>query len=440
MQLSPNGDGSWALIVTDRTTGEKRCEFTGLSGVQGNVGFQQGAPSYRLAQANGHLLMVNAGQWAYCFDLAEKRELWRYNLLGTAVLQTNNPPRPEQDKDGDLLFHYEDGWTLRLGRSSVLQPTYACLVTRDGLVALDPANGQKLWMRTNVTSKVQVFGDARHIFLIDGADSKALRAVDGTPVEGVKYFASVFASRDRVAVLDRYVLLSTSDKGRTLRLYDPLSGADVWTKEFPTAGTVLLKTLDPETTGVLAPDGKFEVLQTRTGKTLFKGAVDADRIDDHMKTASGTMAVTSPILLADADRYYLFLNRNPDAGRGPVVYGYSMIRSMPVNGVTYAFDKATGRRLWFHPVLKNQMVLLERFDELPCIVAAAQVMDDETKQYQYRVVVLDKQLGLLRYNKGHSQNGFFMSVTSDPKTRAIEFFRYDLRLRIVPDDGETASR
>jgi hypothetical protein len=86
------------------------------------------------------------------------------------------------------------------------------------------------------------------------------------------------------------------------------------------------------------------------------------------------------------------------------------------------------------------MILLERFDELPCIVAAAQVMDDETKQYQYRVVVLDKQLGKLRYNKGHSQNGFFMSVLSDPKTRAVEFFRYDLRLRIVPDDGETASR
>jgi hypothetical protein len=243
-----------------------------------------------------------------------------------------------------------------------------------------------------------------------------------------------------VAVLGRHVLMSEGDKGRTLRLYDPLSGADVWKKEYPAAGTVLLKTLDPETTGVLSPDGKFEVLQTRTGKSLFKGAVDADRVNAHMKTASGAMAVTSPVLLADADRYYVFLNRNPDAGRGPVVYGYSMIRSLPVNGAAYAFDKATGKRLWFHEVFKNQMILLERFDELPCIVAAAQVMDDESKQYQYRVVVLDKQFGKLRYNKGHSQNGFFMTVMSDPKTRAVEFFRYDLRLRIVPDDGETASR
>jgi outer membrane protein assembly factor BamB len=440
MQLSPNGDGSWTLIATDRATGQERCKFTGLSAIQHNMGFQQGAPTYRVAQASGHMLMVNAGQWAYCFDLAEKRELWRYNLLGNTTLPTTNPPRMEQDKDGDILFHYEDGWTLRLGRSSILQPTYACLVTRDGLVAVDPSNGEKLWVRTNVSPKVQVFGDARHIFLIDGSDSKVLRAVDGTPVEGVKEFASAFTSPNRVAVLGRHVLLSEGDKGRTLRLYDPLTGTDVWKKDYPAAGTALLKTTDPETTGALAPDGKFEVLETRTGKSLFKGQVDPDRVAAHMKTASGEMAVTGPVLLDDAERYYLFLNRPPEAGRGPVVYGYSLIRSIPVNGVTYAFDKATGKRLWYHPIFKNQMVLLDRFDELPCIVAAAQVPDEQTRQYQYRVVVLDKKYGKLMYNKPHDQNGFFMSVTADPKTRVVEFYRYNLRLRIVPDEGESASR
>ncbi|HET6572903.1 MAG TPA: PQQ-binding-like beta-propeller repeat protein [Fimbriiglobus sp.] len=440
MQLSPTGDGSWTLLAADRATGEKRCEFSGLSGVQNNMGFQQGAPKYRVAQANGHLLMVNAGQWAYCFDLAEKRELWRYNLLGNAILPTNNPPRMEQDKDGDLLFHYEDGWTLRLGRSSVLEPTYACLVTRDGLVAVDPSNGQKLWVRTDISPKVKVFGDARHVFLVEGTRSKVLRAVDGTPVERVADFAAVVNSPHRIAILGRHVLLCEGDKGRTLRLYDPLTGKDVWKKAYPAPGSVLLKTTDPESTGVLAPDGTFEVLATRTGQSLFKGAVDPGRVDDHMQTAAGVMAVTEPLLLADADRYYLFLNRPPEPGAGPVVYGYTMIRSEPVNGVAYAFDKATGKRLWFHPVFRNQLVLLDRFDELPCIVAAAQVRDKDTGLQQYRVVVLDKQSGKLRYNKGHDQNGFFMTVTPDPKTRAVEFFRYNLRLRIVPDDGATASR
>ncbi len=439
MQVSPTGDGMWDLVVTDRATGEERCRFRGLNGLQANMGFNPGGgpPSYRVAQANGHLLMVNAGQWAYCFDLAEKRELWRYNLLGNAALPTGNPPRIEPSTDGDVLFHYEDGWTLRLGRSSVLQPGYACLVTRDGLVAVDPADGQKLWVRTNVSSKVQVFGDARHVFLIDGTNSKVLRAVDGTPVEGVKEFASAFTSPNRVAVLGRHVLLSEgSSHGRTLRLYDPLSGEDVWRKDYATAGTLLLRTLDPETTGVLTPDGKFEVLETRTGKPVFHGAVDADRVEAHMRNGTGAVVVTDPLLLADADRYFLFLNRPAEPGRAPGAYGYTMIKSQTVNGVAYAFDKGTGKRLWFRDgrLFENQSILLERFDELPCLVAAAQVVDDEAKQYQYKVAVVDKQNGLLKYYKSHPQNGFFVSVAADPKTRAVEFFRFDFRLRIVPDD------
>jgi outer membrane protein assembly factor BamB len=442
MQMSPTGDGTWSLVVTDRATGEERAKFAGLSGFQPNMGYNQAAPTNRIAQANGHLLMVSAGQWAYCFDLAAGRELWRYNLLGNSGLPGGSQPRVERDeKDGDLLFHYEDGWTLRLGRSAVLQPTYACLVTRDGLVALDPHTSDKLWVRTNVSPKVQVFGDARYVFLIDGTNSRVLRAVDGTPVEGVKDFAPAFTGPDRVAVLGRHILLSEGgSKGRTLRLHDPLTSEDVWRKEYATPGAMLLKTLDPELTGALTPDGKFEVLEARTGRPLFQGSLDDDRVDAHLKNASGAVAVNNPVLLADADRFYLFLNR-PSEGR--VFYGgFSMIRSLPVNGVAYGFDRATGRRLWFtEQLFENQSVLLERFDDLPCIVAAAIRPDEVTKTVQeYKVAVLDKQLGKLRYYKGHSQNQPFVSVIPDPKTRAVEFYRYDLRLRIVPDEEGTASR
>jgi hypothetical protein len=73
-------------------------------------------------------------------------------------------------------------------------------------------------------------------------------------------------------------------------------------------------------------------------------------------------------------------------------------------------------------------------DELPVLVAAAEVRDPKTKLPQYQVAVLDKQQGKLKYYRGHPQSGFFMSVSTDPKTRAVEFWRYDLRVRIVPDD------
>ena len=180
---APTATGRGRCVVTDRATGEERCKFTGLSGVQNNMGFQQGAPTYRIAQANGHLLLVNAGQWAYCFDLAEKRELWRYNLLGDRrPADRTNPPRIEPDRRTatSCSTTRTGGRSGSAGRRSSSRPTSAWS-PGTGWWRVDPSNGQKLWVRPNISPKVQVFGDARHIFLVDGGQlDQVLRAVDGT--------------------------------------------------------------------------------------------------------------------------------------------------------------------------------------------------------------------------------------------------------------------
>jgi hypothetical protein len=144
-----------------------------------------------------------------------------------------------------------------------------------------------------------------------------------------------------------------------------------------------------------------------------------------------------PVLLADADRFFLFLNRPG----GPTPYTYTMIRYQHVNGPAYGFDRMTGKRLWYTDRLfENQLVFLDRFDDLPVLVAANVGADEATKQQVYQVSVLDKQLGKLKYNRGHAPNNYFQSVFSDPKNRAVEFWRYDLRVRIVPDEDTKASR
>lgn len=427
----------WFVTMTDRVTGEERHRFPDIENWINPYTGQQGPPTYRMAQANGNLVLLTIGSWAYCFDLAEKRELWRFNLLGTNVpaFNPNNPnanPRPEQQADGDVLFHYEDGWTLRLGRAAVLQPTYVCLVAQEGVVCLDPTNGQKLWVRSNVSKKVQAFGDARHVYLIDGGTAKVLRAMDGSLVEGVKDFAPLYTGGNRVAVLGRQLLMSEGGTSgpRVLRLYDVLTGQDVWKKEYPEK-SLTLKTLEPDVTGCLAPNGAMEVLNSRTGEVLFKAKLDADRAEAHLKN------VTEPLLLSDAERYFLFLNRG-DGNHQPA-YG-TMIRSQKVHGVAYGFEKATGKRLWFSERLfEQQYVFTDRFEDMPVIVAAAQFPNEDTKQQKYHVAVLDKQLGKLRYFAPHQPNQAFYTLTFEPKTRVYEFWRYDLRVRIVPDD-DTASK
>lgn len=443
MEMSQNGGTEpWILRVTDHVTGEERCKFPGLSMIQGRNGFNQGPPSYRAAQASGHLLLMNIGQFAYCFDLAEKRELWRYNLFGNNFQDPNQQPQVQPPQPGDdpneLVISYPDGWTLRLGRSAVIQPNYVCLVTRDGLVALDPYTKEMLWQRTNVSTKAQVFGDARNLFLIEtsaaGTTAKVLRTVDGSIVENVPDFAALYASPARVGVQGRHILLNEGgeDKPRTLRLYDPLTGKDVWSRQYP-ANAVVISSDDRDLTGGLAPDGAFEVLNVSTGKRVFQGRLDADRLADHTCNSEGVFDIIEPYLLMDAERVYLFLNRKQDRNRRNIqVNGYSMIKSHPVNGVAYGFDRDTSERLWFYDgPFENQMLILERFDELPVLIAAAPGVDEDDHVMKYNVVVLDKR-GRLDKRQGFPQNGSFVSMYSDPKTRAVELWRYDLRLRIEP--------
>jgi hypothetical protein len=255
-----------------------------------------------------------------------------------------------------------------------------------------------------------------------------LRATDGSPVEGVPDFSAAFVGPHREAVLGRHVLLA---EPKALRLLDPLTGADVWKKDLPD-GAVPISALDPGLTGFLRADGAFEVLAARTGDVAFRGSLDKDRLAAHLGDPAKTRL--APLLLADADRLYLFLNRDAD-GSGQ---GHPMIRSVPVNGVAYGFDRATGKRLWFNEGLfRRQALLVERFDELPALVAAGAGADEATRMAAYRVAALDKQTGKVVYHAPTNSPNPFVWMWTPPEARnprVVELWRNDYRLRIVPDD------
>ena len=430
--------GAFTLRVTDRTTGEERCRFAGLTGLPNSANGQSpAAANLHLAAASGSRVLVALGPTAYCFDLADRRELWRANLLGKSA------PTAAQmtvEAGGDVVYKYDDGWAFRLGRSAVLQPTYAALVTRDGLKALDPATGQDLWVRTNFSAKAFVFGDAKYLFLVDGKKSIVLRAADGTPVEGVPDFAAQ-ATGPRLAVVGRNLLLDTPvDDVVTLRLVDPLTGRAVWSRPVP-KGSRVVKSAEPTLIGVLTAAGRFEVLATADGKSIMTGQVDAALLPDPAAGGgrNGVASQDAPLMLADAERVYLILAGRDPAGQFMRINAFqAVLRSQFVNGPVVAFDRATGGRLWYNAdVLSNQRLFLERFADLPVLVAAASVVSQSTGTQQFRVVVIDKKTGLLRYAHSSGQlTGDFSSVVIDPKARTADFVKYDTRLRItVAADG-----
>ena len=145
-------------------------------------------------------------------------------------------------------------------------------------------------------------------------------------------------------------------------------------------------------------------------------------------------------MLADADRFYLILDRDPAAGstngtRPVPVYNNQMLRSQKVNGPIYAFDRGTSKRLWVYAdVLENQWLVLEQFADMPVLIASAPVMK-ENNQYVHAVAVIEKERGRLVFDKPVLYNGnFFQNLTVDQKNGTISMNRYDTRIYITPDE------
>ncbi len=437
------------LRVTDRVTGVERAKFPGIPQMPiQNNGLPQNTGSVRIAQACGHLLMLHVGQFVYCFDLSQEKgkELWKQNLLIQDVLpQGGLTMDPTANADGDAVFRTLDGWSFRLGRSSVLQSSYAAIITREGLFVLDPRTGAKLWTRGNISSKSSIFGDSRYIFLVEasstGTTSRVLRASDGATVEGMKDFGGLITGKTRLAMFGRQVLLGepgTKDTPTKLRLYDIVEGKDIWTKDFP-ADSVVMKSYDPEITGIVTPTGAIQVLNSRNGKVLLDGKVDADKAEEHLKV-KGKLALKEPLLMGDSERFYVFLNKEDQQNVQQMFWGYAPVKTAPVNGACYAFDRTTSKRLWYTDgQFQRQQLCLERFEDMPCLVAANPTyIDPDGKQaainngqYTHQVLAVDKRTGVLKsYKNNPSQNGPFQALTYDGKTGSFEFWNYNLRLKI----------
>ncbi len=455
MLANNDSGGGWVLRVYDRGSGEEKWKVTGLKmyNPTGNL-------NYRIAQARGSLLLLHLGVSIHCFDLAEKRKCWEHPVFGEGNRIDFNNVRFDANQDEELVITYNaDGSKMTIGRTTILEDNYAAMITRDGLVAVDPISGSKLWTRTNISPSALIFGDARNIFIVETvggkSTSKVLRAVDGTSVDGVPDFAAFVTGSNRVRIVGRNVLLSegSSSKPLTLRLYDPLTGKNVWKKDYaPTpepksykqtglaynGQAKLLKTYSHDLTGAFGRDGTFEVLNVHTGEVVFKGRIDEENAELH----AGMTA--EPVLLSDAERYYLVLNKTADiASRNNY---YSPLRSLTVTGPMYCFEKGSGKRAWYTGLLfEGQQLITERFSEMPALVAATQMAEDNEDggvarrtvgSQIYRVVVVDKVNGQLRlWEDLNTNNGHFNSLSTDPRTATAKLLRHDLNITITPDDG-----
>ena len=318
-------------------------------------------------------------------------------------------------RDGSVEIVHQEGWTQHLGRIGPLEGAAVCLQMRDALTALDPISGRVLWTRTDVFSSSRLFGDDQHVFVVDmgdngkAASTRVFRTYDGATVAALDFHQLY---EDRIRLVGRDILTADKDKdATTLRLYDPLTGKDVWKQTFAPKSFVL-QGEESDLAGVIEPDGQVRVVDLATGKEVLtpKEKIDVKYLD---KDSTYT-------LLADPLDVYVVPNAAPAPG---VQFSTNLmpntgLRGLNVSGEIYAFQRNAGEaHCHWHRTAADTQLLLDRFPEMPMIVLTGQT----TKLNQFRQPTSQPQTSLMMIDKGNGK--LLKGITPLPWTKRIRCTR-----------------
>ena len=123
----------WSFRVLDRATNAERWKQGGLP-----VAYYFMNPTlpanFHYAFARGHVLVLHLNNMVSAFDLVQQKPLWTYNLYGKNPVYANNPQASLMTgPDGRLIIAHQDGRKEGLGGVAIVESSYVCLQTREGL-------------------------------------------------------------------------------------------------------------------------------------------------------------------------------------------------------------------------------------------------------------------------------------------------------------------
>jgi outer membrane protein assembly factor BamB len=389
----------------------------------------------------GHSIVLSVGHMVFGLDPVNQKVRWERSLLGAVGAGTGQ--LSTDPRDGTLQILYPDGWMQRLGETGPVEPGYVCLQTRDGLLALDPVTGEKLWERPGARPRSHLFGDDRYVYLVETSQdgtptsARAIRAADGVTARDVPDFGAAFAQRQRIDG-GRILAAETPNGALRLRLYDVPTGKDVWTKDC-SAGSVVVHCEDPHLAAVLEPDGNFTAVDLRSAREVLRASIEGKDLDKLQGVS----------LVADANLYYLLMNGQREANAAPWAGPWSNFmpgtgyRSLAVNGKIYAFDRQTGKVKWETMEVPSQMLVLEEFQDLPVLLLTSRfnkvagVGGNRWMVNSNALAVIDKRTGKLKVDAKDLPNGQqqFHTFHADLRQGKIDLTSYQLRVTLTLENG-----
>ena len=202
----------------------------------------------------------------------------------------------------------------------------------------------------------------------------------------------------------------------------------------------------------MTPDGTVTVVDLTTGKEAAKLSIAKKDISD----PKGQNQLVRGMLLRDRTQYYVALQTQPGpkavAVGDPTPNFIGSIRSTEVNGVIYAFDRATGGLSWAtNAPVEEQMLLLDSFEESPVLLMTAlQVRQPPAfpgvpggNQVQVSCTrSIDKRTGKVLYRKeqndaNNAPDQFYL-LEVNARTGTVDLVNSNMRLRHVIEPAALA--
>ena len=377
-------------------------------------------------QTRGHLVLVEALNAVSVLDAVQKHEstrheLWSLNLHNPreAAGQTTSQitsVTPLEKSPGAHMVQFLD-WKFPLGEAAVLGDGVVALLTKDGLMAVDPVTGRKMWLREDVRGDSRVHAMGGNLLVVemdtDGSPkaTRMVRAADGVVVPSTDLAQ---AYRRKLQVSDS-ALIHTRELpsgGMEVIASGPSGGKEFWKLEIP-AGVRFAEDEQPGVLSWVEPDGKFRRVSIETGRDILSARVDTV----HAQGAN-------PKVFADADKLYLLLDK-PSAPGAMVSTNFNTatsVRQVGANGELYAFDRATGKTAW-RVSAKNQLLVTENFENLPIILFASRYTkpgNGNARQNVGAFLSIDKKTGKRLMDEERPNLQQFQNFKVDPKRGRIE--------------------
>jgi tetratricopeptide (TPR) repeat protein len=452
-------DQSRRAIVGYDGWGNERWQVS-LSEISQQNNFFFGARNMTQLSAHGDLLLVAMGLKLLAVDgsgrgdrraprLLWDRDLSTPGLDGNVMLPFAMPMMVGQFRVSSYRFNRLNNRMSAVGPST---SRYVCFQQFKNLVALEPLNGNVLWIYHDVPPGSELFGDDDYVFALPPNQTEALvfRALDGQPL-GKKSVPRVDVNQAMgdaqamariefmppaagaggplkylplgqtcLATLGRRLLIWRQDgpnRDRVLELYDPWEQRHVWPpRKFAAAAQA--DVVDDEAVGVCEPDGHLVLLSLPEGRTI---------VDTKFNVTAGFSSLGQLVLWQDDERYVVVTHNLQNVQPNPQrhIQPLPNVISQPITrGWVWAFDHE-GKPVWPEPVMvKDQQLPLDQPRRVPVVVFACQEFvrqSNNAMRNQTSVLCIDKRTGrkIAPESLQIQPNGVF-DIVGDPKKHTVE--------------------